>query len=253
MVSTKRSINKVVPTINSTCKILINKLTKSGSDGADNLDSEYLLKEGEVNINLEEVDSRLDREFIQFLLKTKLDDTVTFRTNGLSVELKLVDIHYSPSIHEMTDEDKVSRAKQHKEKGSALFKQNKYEDAFHRFRTSVQYLIFLNDKSTGDADDTYAMLCNNMAICQMKFNNHQHAIDLCCKALRVDKTNVKALYRRAVCYTELKRWEEAYADLTLALSKESENQSVKKLQDFVQSQLKLQHEEYKNVVKNMFR
>lgn len=253
MVFSKICANKPVPTVNSTCKVIIIKVSKTGQNDSDCLDSEYLLREGEVDIDLEEVNTPLDRKFIKFLLKTKLEETVTFNTSCLDIEFKLLNIETRPSIHEMSDVDKVSRAKHHKEMGSQLFKQNKHEAAFHRFRTSVQYLIFLNDKTTSDADDMYAMVCNNMAMCQIKFNNHQFAIDLCCKVLKVEESNVKALYRRAVCYMELKRYDEAHADLKLAHSKENKDQSIMKLLDIVQNQLKIQHEQYKSVVKNMFR
>lgn len=253
MVSTKRCINKVVPTIHSSCRILICKVTKTESDSTYSSASEYLSQEGEVSFSLEHADTRIDREFVKFLLKTKLHEVVTFRTDGLTVELKLIDVQHGPSIHEMKDEDKVARAKEMKDKGKELFKQNKYEAAFYRFRAGVQYLIFLNDKTLVEADTMYVMLCNNMAMCQMKFNNPQHAIELCCKVLKVDEKNVKALYRRAVSYSQVRRWDDAHADLILAMSVESKNSSVKKLLDVVQTQLKLQHEEYKNVVKNMFR
>ncbi|KAL1461342.1 hypothetical protein WDU94_013247 [Cyamophila willieti] len=190
---------------------------------------------------------------MKLLLTTKLGDSGTFRTPHLEVEFKLIAITRTASIHEISDKDKLVRAVQHKEKGSQLFKENELEAAFHRFKTSARYLIFLNDKTLVRADDVYAVVCNNMAMCQMKFNNHQYAIELCNKVLNIDETNVKALYRRASCYVELKQYDTAYADLTLAQSKESNNPSVEKLMDIVQTHRKEQHEEYKSVVKKMFK
>uniref|UniRef100_A0A8D8VZB6 FK506-binding protein 59 n=1 Tax=Cacopsylla melanoneura TaxID=428564 RepID=A0A8D8VZB6_9HEMI len=252
MVSLKTTVNKLSPTVNSVCKILISKLDMS-PDNKDEFNSDYLVCEGEVNIDLEQVHFNTDIAFMKLLLTTKLGDSGTFRTTYLKIEFKLVDITRTASIYEISDEYKLVRAVQHKEKGSQLFKENKLEAAFHRFKTSLRYLIFLNDKTLLGADDVYTMVCNNMAMCQMKFNNHHYAIELCNKVSNIDKMNVKALYRRATCYVELKQYDKAYADLTLAQSKESNNPSVKKLMDIVKVQRKQQHEEYKSVVKKMFR
>lgn len=249
MVSLKKTVNKLTPTVNSTCRIVISKLTKHDSEP---LDTDYLQSEGEISLDLEQVHTSLDRDFVKLLLNTRLGDTGTLATKCADVEFKLAEITRTPSVHEMTDEDKLSRATLHKETGSELFKQGKYEAAFRRFKASVQYLIFMNDKTTAHACELYATVCNNMAMCQIKFNNPAYAIELCGKALSVDDTNVKALYRRASCYVVMKRYEEAMADLVRAHNRES-NVSVKKLMETVQAQLKIQDDEYRTVVKNMFR
>lgn len=250
MVSVEPYVNKPTPTVNSICKILISKLDRPRSCNEE-ADSDYVLKEGEISIDLEQVHTKLDLEFRKLLLNTKLGDVGAFQSCGVNVEFKLLDITRTTPIYLISDEDKLARAIQHKEAGSELFRQNKLFAAFHRFRASVEYLIFLEDRTLPGADDMYAVVCNNMAMCQMKAGNHEYAIALCNKVLTVDSNNEKALYRRAFCYTELKQYEKAHVDLMMLA--QSKDKSVKKLMEVVQQHRKEQHEEYKTVVKNMFR
>lgn len=59
-------------------------------------------------------------------------------------------------------------------------------------------------------------LYNNSAMCGNKLEDWATTIENCKKALEIDITNVKALFRRATAYEKTKRYDDAKADLETA-------------------------------------
>jgi len=54
---------------------------------------------------------------------------------------------------------------------------------------------------------------SNLAMCHLRLGNTERARDCCTKALNIDPTNVKALFRRGKCHSQLGGLDEAKADL----------------------------------------
>lgn len=67
----------------------------------------------------------------------------------------------------------------------------------------------------------------NLAACYIKMGYcYSNVISHCTDALKIQKNNVKALYRRAIGYTYTDKFKEAKDDIDLALKIEPENKSI---------------------------
>jgi len=66
-----------------------------------------------------------------------------------------------------------------------------------------------------------------MAACQIKINEPYEAAENCSKAIEIESTNVKALYRRGQSYNKAGEFEKAKKDLVDAAKKEPSNKAVR--------------------------
>jgi len=92
----------------------------------------------------------------------------------------------------------------------------------------------------------------NLAACLGKINRHNQAAENCNKALEIEKKNVKALFRRAQSYVQLKKLDEAKADLTTALEIEPKNGAIIKELAAVNKLLQQEKDKQKKVYAKMF-
>ncbi|CAG5128409.1 unnamed protein product [Candidula unifasciata] len=143
----------------------------------------------------------------------------------------------------LASDEKYRLALLHKDKGTEYFKDGRIEAAFCQYSTATVYLICIsectsvidkNDKpqAKSQIEKYKALKCVcylNLAACQMKVANHKSVITNCTEALKLDKSNVKALYRRAQAYLACGDKKEARTDLKQALKIEPKNGAVSSL------------------------
>ncbi|XP_050435027.1 uncharacterized protein LOC126842182 [Adelges cooleyi] len=172
----------------------------------------------------------------------------------VSCVIELLTITKGKDPSRSTDNDKIVEAERHKKIGNDLFKQKRPVDAFHRFNKAIRLVIFLHDPQAllKDWNLLYTSLCNNMAACQLEFNNYEYAKQLLDKVLATDKENIKALMRRCRASAELKMYDRTLADAKSVLAVEPNNAVGKKYEEIAVEALRLQNVNYKNMVKKMF-
>jgi tetratricopeptide (TPR) repeat protein len=163
---------------------------------------------------------------------------------------------------------------EHKLEANELFKCNLILTAFHRYHKAISYLIIaehsVNEKQKEqkelseqeeEQDDAVSaiqiskiksQLYSNLAACQLRGNNYKMAIKNCTKCLEIDKTNVKALFRRSTANTAIKEFELASQDLKQAIQFEPNNIEVKKNLTYVESLQRQYNQVMSNNLKKMF-
>ncbi|XP_047515372.1 dnaJ homolog subfamily C member 7 isoform X1 [Pieris napi] len=99
---------------------------------------------------------------------------------------------------------KAKLLKQKKEEGNEAFKMGQWQQALHLYNEALTI-----DKNNRKVN---AKLYFNKATVCAKLNQTREAADACTAALELDENYVKALLRRAKCYTELGEFEEAVKD-----------------------------------------
>lgn len=92
----------------------------------------------------------------------------------------------------------------------------------------------------------------NIAACQMKLKQYEHAIKNCTKALEIEDKNVKALYRRCVALTEINEFERAWKDAEEGLSIEENNKAIKKQLLKIEKDWRGKTAEYQKMIRNCF-
>lgn len=79
-----------------------------------------------------------------------------------------------------------------------------------------------------------------------------NAFQSCNDALKLDETNVKALYRRAQCLYQKREFDDAVKDLKKAEDLSPEDKAVKKLRRLVDGQMAKQKKKEKAMAQKMF-
>jgi tetratricopeptide (TPR) repeat protein len=117
-----------------------------------------------------------------------------------------------------------------KEEGNNCFMQKDYEKASRAYRRGTNALKPLNKANTGD-EQVKALLVSlqtNLSMMLFKLDKHKQSVQVATSALDVDRTSVKARYRRACAHRKLGNSEEARHDLREALKYDANNTAVKK-------------------------
>eukprot|EP01083_Nonionella_stella_P197528 726154_1 len=91
-----------------------------------------------------------------------------------------------------------------------------------------------------------------MAFAYIKLEKMDNALQSSNEALKLDETNVKALYRRAQCLYQKRKFDDAGKDLKEAEKLAPEDKAVKKLRRLVDQQMAKQKKKEKSMAKKMF-
>lgn len=131
--------------------------------------------------------------------------------------------------------------------------EGKIEDAKENYSNGIKRLIPVLDASKDEVINSLKLvLYLNLAACQMKLKQYENVIENCTKALNINNTNTKALYRRSMALTEVNRFEQAYKDAKQGLLIEENNQAFKGQLLEIQRRTKIETDKYKKMVKNCF-
>jgi molecular chaperone DnaK (HSP70)/Flp pilus assembly protein TadD len=154
-----------------------------------------------------------------------------------------------------TKKQKIQEAAKKRNQGNLVFKEFDYESAARLYAEALNYMADLYDLSPKEQEEVNALrlpLHLNLAACLGKINRHNLAVENCNKALEIEKKNVKALFRRAQSYVQLKKLDEAKADLTAALEVEPKNGAIVKELATVNKLLQQEKDKQKKVYAKMF-
>lgn len=95
-------------------------------------------------------------------------------------------------------------------------------------------------------------LYNNLAHCQLQFQEYGAALELCSRALSQDSDNLKALYRRSLAYTGMHMYEEAWTDIQHALAIDPNDKASQMKALELRPHVERVNKEYASVIKKMF-
>lgn len=227
------------PILGGACKVIL--------QCEDNLSSPYPKNE-EFTFTIGESDHYIGDAIEVALLTMQKGDTKTIQImkekdnsgdnceeNPLMADVTLIDINNKKPVYFWTAQEKYDMALHHKAKGVELFQQGLTDLAFGRFSMAVKYLILMQPRKSVPVEllDTYVQLrtqCySNIAACQLKAGSYQYVVDNCTKALDLDPSNVKCLYRRAEAYFELKKLDQCKSDAKKGLTLEPNSKSFNSL------------------------
>jgi tetratricopeptide (TPR) repeat protein len=95
-------------------------------------------------------------------------------------------------------------------------------------------------------------LHSNMALCYIKLEKHDNALQSCNEALALDPTNAKALFRRASVHHHHRKFDLAMKDLEKAEALSPDDKAVKKLKRLVDHEILKQKKKEQAMAKKMF-
>ena len=117
-----------------------------------------------------------------------------------------------------------------KDEGNNHFKNKDFEKAARAYRRGTSALKPLNKQNTGDEQvkSLLVSLQTNLSMMCFKQEKYRQSSQVATQVLQIDKSNVKALYRRAVANRKMGEVEQARSDLREAYKQDPNNAAVKK-------------------------
>ncbi|XP_041970026.1 atlastin-like [Aricia agestis] len=228
----------LVPYEDARCKIRLKNVKCVNGAGTVDFasDSRIFGPSFDGNVIIGESDCFIDRDMELILQQMCCGEICSARLtykNGIGTLMK--DVACVIELLDVTEEQLVSdwswarlleSAVHHKERGVQLVKDKRIVDGFRRFSRSLKMVVAIEpvNKQTIDEErvkeikDLKMKLYNNLAHCQLQFQEYGAALELCSRALSQDPDNLKALYRRSIAYSGLHMYEEAWGDIQHALA-----------------------------------
>jgi len=117
--------------------------------------------------------------------------------------------------------EKIEAGKRFKMEGDDLLKQQKYDDAIVVYEKGLLQLFytFSDDKEEDEMVDKIKEGMNlNCSFCKIKQKKYEEATQYLNEAMRVNKENLKTLYRMAFCHFKLEKFKDAKNDISNALN-----------------------------------
>jgi choline-sulfatase len=141
-----------------------------------------------------------------------------------------------------------------KNKANELFLQGNYQLAAIHYTKALQYCAELVDSDPAaeeKAKDVKLSLFLNLALAYIKLDMFDDAMLPCDDALKLDTTNVKALYRRATVLYQKHKFDDAIKDLDDAGRLAPEDKAVRKLRGLVDQEIAKQNKKQKAMALKM--
>lgn len=172
----------------------------------------------------------------------------------------------------MKKEDRLRLAAKNKEEGNDMLKAQKFDDAIRRYKKAIDHVSrpeVVSNMTPDEADEAnkIKVSCHsNTTQCYLKgadvaFSDkgkdaaepfYKKARTSCDDVLELDPDNIKALFRRSLCWEKLGELETAAKDIKKALAIQPEDADLKRSQARLEKLLTRQKEGQKKVYAKMF-
>ncbi|XP_008297922.1 peptidyl-prolyl cis-trans isomerase FKBP4 [Stegastes partitus] len=177
--------------------------------------------------------------------------------DGATVQykIKLTAFEKAKESWEMNTVEKLEQSAIVKDKGTQYFKEGKYKQASVQYRRIVSWLEHESGLSPEDEQKAKALQLAahlNLAMCFLKLQEPNQALENCDKALEIDGSNEKAIFRRGEALFGMKEFDKARDDFQRVLHLYPANKAAKSQVVLCQKRLKEQHEKDKRIYANMF-
>ena len=152
-------------------------------------------------------------------------------------------------------EDRMRLVTRNKDEGTELFKGGVYQQAAIRYTKALQNcakFFDLSEEDKKEVDIIKVKLLGNLAMCFLKMENYQKAINNCTEGIELDKENSKLFFRRATAYFATKKIPEAMKDIKEAMKLTPDDKAVKKLKSKLDLLVKKEKAKEKKMAMKMF-
>jgi len=122
------------------------------------------------------------------------------------------DLRKERQLFDKPAKDKIDASKLFKNEGDDYMKNKDFNNAINSYEKGLLQLFytFSNDTEMDKEVDTMKSSINmNLSICKINLKKFEEAISYCQEALRIDKNNIKAIYRIAYSYLQMEKLDDS--------------------------------------------
>ncbi|XP_061534224.1 peptidyl-prolyl cis-trans isomerase FKBP4 [Phycodurus eques] len=173
----------------------------------------------------------------------------------LQYKIKLTAFEKAKESWEMNASEKLEQSVVVKEKGTKYFKEGKFNQASVQYKRIVSWLE--NESALSEEEENKAKALRlaahlNLAMCYLKLKEPNQALENCNKALELDKSSEKALFRRGEALSGMKEFDKARDDFQRVVQLYPSNKAAKSQMVLCQKHIREQHDKDKRTYANMF-
>ncbi|XP_047003938.1 peptidyl-prolyl cis-trans isomerase FKBP4-like isoform X1 [Schistocerca americana] len=173
----------------------------------------------------------------------------------IEYEVELKNFEKAKEAWSLDADEKIEQAKFFKEKGTNYFKAGKYALAVKMYKKIVNFLEHETGFEEEKEPERKSLLLAghlNLAMCYLKLEEHFEAREQCNKALEVQPSSEKGLFRRGQAYLGMGEPELAKTDFEAVLKLEPENKAAANNIVICNVKIKEQRSREKKIYANMF-
>ncbi|NP_001084593.1 FKBP prolyl isomerase 4 S homeolog [Xenopus laevis] len=173
----------------------------------------------------------------------------------LQYDIRLKNFEKAKESWEMNAEEKLEQGCLVKERGTKYFKDGRYRQATIQYKKIVQWLEHesgLSKEEDAKAKSLILAASLNLAACYLKLGEQRAALEYCNKALELEPSNEKGLFRRGEAFMCTNDLEHARNDFTKVLQLYPSNKAARAQLGHCQVRIRQQTEREKKIYANMF-
>ncbi|XP_051917317.1 peptidyl-prolyl cis-trans isomerase FKBP4 [Hippocampus zosterae] len=173
----------------------------------------------------------------------------------LQYKIKLTALERAKESWEMNSSEKLEQSVVVKEKGTQYFKKGMFKQASMQYKRIVSWLENGSGLSEEEEEKAKALRLAahlNLAMCYLKLKEPNQALENCNKALELDESSEKALFRRGEALFGMKEFDKARDEFRRVVQLYPANKAARSQMVLCQKHIKEQHEKDKRAYANMF-
>uniref|UniRef100_A0A1W7R9X1 peptidylprolyl isomerase n=1 Tax=Hadrurus spadix TaxID=141984 RepID=A0A1W7R9X1_9SCOR len=253
-------------TPNDGASVEVHLIGKINGNVFEDRDVNFIVGEGSENGIVEGIEQAIQKFQKGERSLLKLNSRYAFGAEGkpnenippnadVEYDVTLKNFEKAKGSWEMDSDEKLEQSEISKTKGTNYFKAGKYNLAAKQYKKIIDCLEYETALSEEDQKKRNALLLAgflNLALCNLKLENHLKAVKFCDKALEIDKESEKGLFRRAQAYFSLKEYELAKKDFQAVLNIDSNNKAAHNQILNCNNKIKAQLDKERKTYLNMF-
>lgn len=152
--------------------------------------------------------------------------------------------------------DKIEASKIFKTEGDDFLRQQNYEEAIHSYEKGMLQLFYTfsdDPEEEKEADKIKELINMNCSMCLMKQGKYDEALGCLNEALRVNKQNLKAIYRSAYCYFMMEKFEDSKEFINMGLKIDKDNKEFTQLMNDIIAKENKMEKNQNNLYKKMIK
>lgn len=166
------------------------------------------------------------------LLTSEIASKGVTQSSVISAKVYLKEFEKAKDMWSMTFDEKADEMEVRKKKGNDLIKVGRNELAKKSYERAVAFFDSptseLHPKLKKRVNQLLVQCHLNLAVCNSRLRDMNKVIEHCKKALEIEPSNIKALYRRGCAYLSMDDFYSAESDFKYALSLSPNNLDVRR-------------------------
>lgn len=186
----------------------------------------------------------------------RFKDKLPAEYDEIIYEIHLISFELEKDVWEMNFDERFEEATKFKQKGTEFYNQCKYDAAARHYQRIINYIGPDERHDFKDKNEQKNALLKvaylNLAQANLSMNKGLEAIKSAEWAIKLDPTNVKGFYRKAMGHFKINDFEKAIEDFNKVLELEPNNAAAKKQKSLCVQELKKVTQKEKKIFRGMF-